>query len=161
AVLAFPTRRSSDLFGRRLEHDYGVEAALVSKAISGPVQVLWTREDDVQNSTDRPASDHELSARLDGRGWPVAFSHRIVMPSINGQKGTPTDGGIDPEVKDEASFVYAVPNASIEYVMTQTPVPLGLMRSVNALQVAFAAESLMDELAAAAGEVPLELRLHL
>ncbi len=57
-------------FGRRLEHDYGVEAALVSKAISGPVQVLWTREDDMRNSTYRPASYHELSAKLDGRGWP-------------------------------------------------------------------------------------------
>src|SRR5439155_50191 len=58
-------------FGRRLEHDYGVEAALVSKAISGPVQVLWTREDDMRNSTYRPASYHELSAKLDGRGWPA------------------------------------------------------------------------------------------
>ena len=148
-------------FGRRLEHDYGVEAALVSKAINGPVQVLWTREDDMRNSTYRPASYHELSARLDGRGWPVAFTHRIVMPSINGQKGSPTDGGIDPEVKDEASFVYAFPNVSVEYVMTQTPIPLGWMRSVNALQVAFAAESFIDELAAAGGKDPLELRLHL
>jgi len=148
-------------FGRRLEHDYGVEAAMVSKAINGPVQVLWTREDDMRNSTYRPASYHELSAKLEGRGWPVAFSHRIVMPSINGQKGTPTDGGIDPEVKDEASFVYAFPNASIEYVMTQTPIPLGWMRSVNALQVAFAAESFIDELALAGGKDPLELRLHL
>src|SRR5437867_6189291 len=83
------------------------------------------------------------------------------MASINGQKGNPTDGGIDPEVKDEASFVYGFPNASIEYVMTQTPIPLGWMRSVNALQVAFAAESFMDEVAAAGGKNPLELRLHL
>ena len=148
-------------FGRRLEHDYGVEAALVSKAINGPVQVLWTREDDMRNSTYRPASYHELSVKLDGHGWPVAFSHRIVMPSINGQKGTPTEGGIDPEVKDEASFVYAFPNASIEYVMTPTPIPLGWMRSVNALQVAFAAESFMDGVAVAGGKDPLDLRLHL
>src|SRR5437867_12560067 len=83
------------------------------------------------------------------------------MPSINGQKWTPTDGGIDPEVKDEAAFVYAFPNTSIEYVMTQTPIPLGWMRAVNALQVAFAAESSMDELAAAAGKDPLELRWQL
>jgi isoquinoline 1-oxidoreductase subunit beta len=148
-------------FGRRLEHDYGVEAAQVSKAIKAPVQVLWTRQDDMRNSTYRPASYHHLSATLDGQGWPVAFSHRIVMPGINVQKGTPAQDGTDPEIKDEASFVYAFPHAVVDHVMTETPVPLGWMRSVNALQVAFASESFMDELAVASGKDPLELRLRL
>ena len=148
-------------FGRRLEHDYGVEAALVSKAIGGPVKVQWTREDDMRNSTYRPASYHQLRAVLDSQGWPVAFSHRIIMPSINVQKGFPAEGGIDAEVKEEASFVYSFPNASVEYVMTETPVPLGWMRAVNALQVAFASESFIDEIAAAGGKDPLELRLRL
>src|SRR5207253_10780844 len=74
-------------FGRRLEHDYAVEAALVSKAINAPVKVLWTREDDMRCSTYRPASYHKMSAALDGQGWPAAFSHVIVAPSINAQKG--------------------------------------------------------------------------
>ena len=147
-------------FGRRLEHDYGVEAALVSKAINGPVQVLWTREDDMRNSTYRPASYHKLSAMLDGSGWPTAFSHRIVMPSINAQKGFVPAGELDSEVKDEASFTYSFPNTNIDYVQTETPVPLGWMRSVNALQAAFAAESFLDEIAVAGGKDPLELRLH-
>ena len=148
-------------FGRRLEHDYGVEAALVSKAANAPVKVIWTREDDMRNSTYRPASYHQLSAVLDGAGWPVAFSHRIVSPSINAQKGTPGDGGIDPDLKDEAGLVYSFPNALLEYVDTQTPVPLGWMRSVYALQAAFASESFIDELAAAARKDSLEYRLHL
>ena len=148
-------------FGRRLEHDYGVEAALTSKAANTPVKVIWTREDDMRFSTYRPASYHRLSATLDGQGWPVAFSHRIVMPSINIQKGYPAEDGTDSEVKEEASFVYAIPNTLIEYVMTETPVPLGWMRSVNALQVGFASESFIDELAVAGGKDPLELRLHL
>jgi isoquinoline 1-oxidoreductase beta subunit len=148
-------------FGRRLEHDYGVEAALVSKAVNAPVKVVWTREDDMRNSTYRPASYHQLSAVLDGTGWPVAFSHRIVSPSISAQKGTPGDGGIDPDLKDEAGLVYAFPNALLEYVDTQTPVPLGWMRSVYALQAAFASESFIDELAVAARKDPLEYRLHL
>ena len=148
-------------FGRRLEHDYGVEAALVSKAANTPVKVIWTREDDMRFSTYRPASYHRLSAALDGQGWPVAFSHRIVMPSINIQKGFPAEDGTDSEVKEEASFVYAIPNTLIEYVMTETPVPLGWMRSVNALQVGFASESFIDELAVAGGKDPLELRLRL
>jgi isoquinoline 1-oxidoreductase beta subunit len=148
-------------FGRRLEHDYAVEAALVSKAINGPVQVLWTREDDMRNSTYRPASYHRLSAALDGAGWPVSFSHRVAMPAINLQKGFPAENGTDPEVRDEFSFVYPFPNAAIDFVMTETPVPLGWMRSVNALQAGFASESFLDELAGAGGKDPLELRLRL
>jgi CO/xanthine dehydrogenase Mo-binding subunit len=148
-------------FGRRLEHDYAVEAALVSKAANAPVKVLWTREDDMRNSTYRPASYHKLSAVLDGQGWPVAFTHRIVAPSISGQKGLPTPNGVDPDLPDEAALIYSFPSATVEYVMAETPVPLGWMRSVYALQAGFASESFIDELAAAAKKDPLEYRMHL
>jgi isoquinoline 1-oxidoreductase subunit beta len=148
-------------FGRRLEHDYAVEAALVSKAINAPVKVIWTREDDMRFSTYRPASLHQLSAMLDGSGFPAALTHRIIAPSISGQKGQPTPGNVDPDLPDEAGPVYGLPDYSIEYVMTETPVPLGWMRSVYALQAAFALESFIDELAVAAHKDPLEYRLHL
>ena len=163
-------------FGRRLEHDYAVESALVSKAMheakvgetkigegktGAPVKVIWTREDDMRCSTYRPASLHQLSAVLDGAGWPVAFTHRLIAPSISGQKGQLGPNGIDPDLPDEAAFVYGLPNVSLEYVLAETPVPLGWMRSVYALQAAFASESFIDELAAAAGKDPLEYRLHM
>jgi len=148
-------------FGRRLEHDYAVEAALVSKAIGSPVKVIWTREDDMRFSTYRPASLHQLSAVLDGAGWPVAFMHRIIAPSISGQKGQPVPGGVDPDLPDEAAFVYGLGNVLIESVIAETPVPLGWMRSVYALQAGFASESFIDELAAEAGKDPLEYRLHM
>jgi CO/xanthine dehydrogenase Mo-binding subunit len=148
-------------FGRRLEHDYAVEAALVSKAINAPVKVIWTREDDMRCSTYRPASLHQLSAIVDGSGYPVALTHRIIAPSISGQKGQPVPNGVDPDLPDEAGPVYEIPNYSIEYVMTETPVPLGWMRSVYALQAAFALESFIDELAVTAGKDPVQYRLHL
>ncbi len=148
-------------FGRRLEHDYAVEAALVSKAIQGPVKVLWTREDDMRFSTYRPASLHQLSAKLDGSGFPAAFTHRLISPSIAAQKSQPLTNGADPDLADEAALVYALPNVSLEYVLPETPVPLGWMRSVYALQCAFASESFIDELAAAAGKDPLDYRLHM
>ena len=148
-------------FGRRLEHDYAVEAALVSKAAQAPVKVIWTREDDMRFSTYRPASLHQLSAVLDGAGWPAAFTHRIIAPSISGQKGQPGPNGVDPDLPDEAAFVYGLPNVSLEYVLAETAVPLGWMRSVYALQAGFASESFIDELAAAAGKDPLEYRLHM
>ena len=148
-------------FGRRLEHDYAVEAALVSKAINAPVKVIWTREDDMRSSTYRPASLHQLTAAVDGSGFPAALMHRLIAPSISGQKGQPTPGNVDPDLPDEAGPVYGIPNYSIEYVMSETPVPLGWMRSVYALQAAFALESFVDELAVAAGKDPLRYRLHL
>ena len=148
-------------FGRRLEHDYAVEAALVSKAINAPVKVVWTREDDMRMSTYRPASLHQISATVDGSGFPVSLTHRIISPSISGQKGLATPNNVDPDLPDEAGPVYGIPNYSIEYVMTQTPVPLGWMRSVYALQAAFALESFIDELAVSSGKDPLQYRLHL
>jgi CO/xanthine dehydrogenase Mo-binding subunit len=148
-------------FGRRLEHDYAVEAALVSKAISGPVKVIWTREDDMRFSTYRPASLHQLSASLDGSGSVAGLTHRLIAPSISGQKGQPTPNNVDPDLPDEAGPVYGIPNYSVEYVMSETPVPLGWMRSVYALQAAFALESFIDELAVAAGKDPLKYRLQL
>jgi isoquinoline 1-oxidoreductase beta subunit len=148
-------------FGRRLEHDYAVEAALVSKAINAPVKVIWTREDDMRFSTYRPASLHQLSATLDTSGFPLALTHRIIAPSITGQKGQPVPNNVDPDLPDEAGPVYGIPNYLIEYVMSETPVPLGWMRSVYALQAAFALESFIDELAVAAGKDPLQFRLHL
>ena len=148
-------------FGRRLEHDYAVEAALVSKAINGPVKVVWSREDDMRFSTYRPASLHQLSATLDGSGIPTGLTHRIIAPSISGQKGMPVPNGVDPDLPDEAGPVYGIPNYLIESVLVETPVPLGWMRSVYALQAAFALESFIDELAVAAGKDPLKYRLQL
>ena len=148
-------------FGRRLEHDYAVEAAQVSKAINAPVKVIWTREDDMRCSTYRPASLHQLSAMLDGSGLPIALTHRIIAPSIMGQKGQQVPNNIDPDLPDEAGPVYGIPNYTIEYVITETPVPLGWMRSVYALQAGFALESFIDELALAAGKDPVKYRLQL
>jgi len=148
-------------FGRRLEHDYAVEAALVSKAINAPVRVIWTREDDMRFSMYRPPSVHHLSAVVDAQGAPAAFTHRLISPSISGQKGQPVDGGIDPDLKDEAAFLYLVPNLSVEYVAPPCAVPLAWLRSVYAAQAAFANESFLDELAHAAGKDPLQYRLNL
>jgi isoquinoline 1-oxidoreductase beta subunit len=69
--------------------------------------------------------------------------------------------GVDGDFPDETAFGYPVPNVHLDYVATETPVPLGWMRAVYALQMAFASESFIDELALAAGKDPLQYRLHL
>ena len=60
------------------------------------------------------------------RAWPVAFSHRLISPTISGQKGQPGEGGIDPDLKDEASFLYPIPNIAVEYVAPAVRRPAGL-----------------------------------
>src|SRR5262249_25589643 len=77
------------------------------------------------------------------------------------QKGSQLNNGVDPDFPDECSFLYPIANVSLDYVLTETPVPLGWMRAVYALQIAFASESFIDELAATAGRDPLQYRLHL
>jgi isoquinoline 1-oxidoreductase beta subunit len=122
---------------------------------------MWTRDDDMRYSTYRPPSLHRLSAVLNAQGLPAAFSHLLISPTISGQKGLPVDAGVDPDLKDEASFLYLVPNINLDYVAPPTPVPLGWLRSVYAAQMAFASESFIDELAVAAGQDPLAYRLRL
>ncbi|HEX6879715.1 MAG TPA: molybdopterin cofactor-binding domain-containing protein, partial [Terriglobales bacterium] len=104
---------------------------------------------------------HKLSATVDAQGWPTSFAHRLASPSISKQKGYPIEGGIDPDLKDEASFLYPIPNVEVTYHDAATPVPLGWMRSVYAAQACFATECFIDELAHASGKDPLAYRLHL
>jgi isoquinoline 1-oxidoreductase beta subunit len=149
-------------FGRRAEGDFVADAVEASKAAGAPVQVLWTREDDVQHDHYRPASYHVLRAGLDGEGRLIAWTHRVVAPSISGQRGEKLEGGLDRSAVDGAADLpYAIPNLRVDYVMANTPVPVGYWRSVYASQTAFANECFLDEIAAAAGKDPVELRRDL
>src|SRR5256886_3738702 len=68
-------------FGRRGgPTDYATEAVELAQKIAGPVQVVWTREDDIQNAVYRPATYNVLRGGLDARGAPLAWSHRLVGP---------------------------------------------------------------------------------
>jgi len=147
-------------FGRRLLHDFAVEAALVSRAAGGPVQVLWTREDELQAGWYRPASLHRMEGAVAG-GKPLAWRHLIVTPSIDGVRIPTTEADEFNEfaVMGFANLAYAIPNVRIEYARMNTPVPVGWWRSVYASQLVFANESFVDELATAAGVDPLAFRL--
>lgn len=149
-------------FGRRLEEDYAIEAALISKAAGAPVKVLWTREDDMRHGWYRPTSYHVLRAAVDAQGLPVAWSHKIVAPSILARwEKEILKSGDDPVVTSQSPNLYNIPNMRLEYVLAQTPVPIGWWRSVYASQVAFAHEGFFDEVAALGGKDPFELRKRL
>ena len=147
-------------FGRRTETDAASQAVEVSRVIGAPVKLTWSREDDMTHDMYRPASYHLLSGGLDGNGRVVAFKHRIVAPSISESKWPgSTKNGLDQDaVEGAVGLPYAIPNFRVEYVMTNTAVPVLWWRSVYPSQNVFAVESFIDELAHAAGKDPLEFR---
>lgn len=148
-------------FGRRLLPDYVVEAAEVAKAVSGtPVQLVWTREDDMQHGWYRPASVHRMQGGLDRTGRPVAWLHRVVAPSISEQRwpGSVRNGLDTDAVEGATDVAYAFPNLRVEYAMLNTPVPVSWWRSVYPSQTAFANECFLDEMAESAGQDPVQFR---
>jgi isoquinoline 1-oxidoreductase beta subunit len=148
-------------FGRRLEEDFVAEAIDLARAARRPVQVLWTREDDLQHDWYRPCSLHRLQARLSADGLPVAWRHRIVAPSILHSRN-PGFQGIDPTAVEGAREVpYRVPDLQVEYVRAELPLRIGFWRSVGHSYNAFAVECFMDEIAEAVRRDPLELRREL
>ena len=153
-------------FGRRANPhaDYVLEAVQVARAIGGraPVKLVWTREDDMRAGYYRPMYCHALKAGLDASGNLVAWRHRIVGQSILG--GTAFEGmmvkdGIDAtSVEGAANLPYAIPNLGVELHSPTTGVPVQWWRSVGSTHTAYSTETFIDELAAAAGRDPFQLR---
>ena len=148
-------------FGRRLESDFVAEAVRISRAVKAPTKVIWSREDDTKHGFYRPATYNRLVAGLDAQNKPLAWTHHIVAPPILLKYG-PLQNGIDRTLIDGAADMpYGISNVFVDQVAADLPVPLGFWRSVGASQNAFVVECFMDEVAAAAGRDPYELRREL
>jgi isoquinoline 1-oxidoreductase subunit beta len=150
-------------FGRRGWSDFVVEACEVSKAMKAPVQVTWSREDDMQHDYYRPASLVRFSAGLDSDGKPVAFKAHIACDSIMNWffPGSIKNGFDDSSVEGIADIPYDIPNIAVDYNLVAGPIPQGFWRSVGASQNGFFRECFIDELAAAAKKDPYEFRRDL
>jgi len=152
-------------FGRRAEQDFVLEALETSKAVGAPVQVTWSREDDMHHDFYRPASYCRFTAGLGEDGMPVAWTNRIACPSIFsrffGPESLKTKGLDNSSVEGAADIPYSIPNILVDYQLTEPGVPVGFWRSVGSSQNAFFTESFVDELAAAAGKDPFEFRRQL
>ena len=145
-------------FGRKAFLDYPHEAVLISKAINSPVQVLWTREDDMTQGPYRPG----ISYRCEGviaNGAINAFKVKLSGQNIghwssddrSKPNGSSSEGLL-------SQYFDSVKNLSIQDVPFETPVPVMWWRSVYASTNGFAYESFIDELAIEAGKDPLDFR---
>jgi len=150
-------------FGRKSKPDYAVEAALLSQAMNGaPVKLTWTREDDIQHGYYHTVSVEHLEAGLDANGKPVAWLHRSAAPSIRSIFG--------PDPQHEQPFElgmgltnvpFVIPNLRVENPAAPAHTRIGWYRSVSNIPHAFAIQSFVAELAAAAGRDPKDYLLEL
>jgi len=148
-------------FGRRLELDFIVQAALVSKAVGKPVKVLWSREDDMTHDFYRPQGVNQLTAGLDASGKPVALHFKVVSQSVTQRAfGLPPDT-LDPFMAEAAVAPYNIANTQHDLVINNTGFRVGYWRAVSHNMNAFANESFIDELALAAKQDPVAYRLAL
>jgi isoquinoline 1-oxidoreductase subunit beta len=150
-------------FGRRLGVDYAVEAAEVARAAGGgPVQVVWSRDDDFRHDFLHPAGRADVEAGLDASGAIVAWKHRFTNFHLS-MFGPYADKADEPDVSPWGGYdnPYSIPNLSAEWRQVEAPVPTGAWRSVDYPVNVFARECLLDEIAARVGRDPVELRQQL
>ena len=150
-------------FGRRIANDFIVEAALVSRAVGAPVQVVWSRTDDFRHDMYNPAQLNRLSAGLDAQGRVTAWEHRVgdFHLSMFGAFDAAADPAADGDPWGGFDSPYSVPDLRVELAVVEAPVPTGAWRSVSYPGAVMARECFIDELAHAAGVDPLVLRLAL
>jgi isoquinoline 1-oxidoreductase beta subunit len=152
-------------FGRRGELDYAMYATILARETEGrPVQVTWTREEDMRRGPYRPASVGRFRARIGDDGLPVAVDMRVaaqnMMASLMSRvfPSLPA-GGSDPSITDGArNQPYTIPNYRVSEVQADLPIPVTFWRSVGNSVNGFFHEGFMDEIAHAGGLDPVEMR---
>jgi len=159
-------------FGRRLDADMMVPAVQAAKAVGKPVKVIFTRENDMTMDFSRPLTYQKIKAGVDGDGKLVALSHDVVSAWPTQRWGIPDflspsvdkKGPLDAFTVNGADFFYTVPNhyvRAIKNEMAHNATPSGQLRSVAPGWTFWAIESMIDEIAAAAGKDPAQFRIEL
>jgi isoquinoline 1-oxidoreductase beta subunit len=150
-------------FGRRIASDFIVEAALVSRAIAAPVQVVWSREDDFRHDMYNPAQLNRLSAALGADGQIEAWWHRVgdFHLSMFGAFDASADPAASGDPWGGIDSPYDVDDLRVELAVVESPIPTGAWRAVTYPAAVMARECFLDEIAHATRQDPLALRLSL
>ena len=159
-------------FGRRLDADMMVPAVQAAKAVGKPVKVIYSRENDMTMDYSRPLTYQKVKAGLDGDGKLIALDHDVVSAWPTKRWGIPDflspsvdkKGPLDAFTVNGADFFYSVPNHNVRAVlneMAHNATPSGQLRSVAPGWTFWAVESMIDELAHAAGKDPAQYRIEM
>jgi len=154
-------------FGRKIEVDAAIEAAIIARKIGKPVQLVWPRREDIQHSRFRPPALARLKGKLGAGGSIAAWTADIAAPSSAAEmlgrlQGKTKDSyGPDRGAIEGALPPYKIGATSISHAEAVIGVPTGAWRSVASSYTAFFSESFIDELALAAGLDSLSFRMQL
>ena len=148
-------------FGRRIDIDFIIQATLISQAVNRPVKLIWSREDDMTHDFYRPLAVHQLAASVGSDGKPTAMTFRGASQSITGRVfGLPPEAP-DGLMNEAAAAAYNIPASRHDMIKHDAGLRVGYWRAVSHNMNAFANESFIDELAAAAGQDPVAYRVSL
>ncbi|HLJ62659.1 MAG TPA: molybdopterin cofactor-binding domain-containing protein [Stellaceae bacterium] len=155
-------------FGRRLEADAMIAAALASKALGKPVKLIYSREEDTQNDFFRTITYQKLEGGVDGSGKLVALSHDICAGWATKRWGieaflsdsTDKKGKLDSFSVNGSDVWYSIPNHRVRAIENDAAnaTPAGQLRSVAPAWTFWAIESFVDEIAHASGQDPVKMR---
>jgi len=149
-------------FGRKSKSDFVVEAVAISKKINAPVQVVWTREDDIQHSFYHAASAQYLKGGIDSNGQLTGWLQRVGFPSIVSSFKPMSDYASGFEVgMGFTNNPYNLTNFRLENVKAEANLRIGWLRSVVHIHSGFGNNSFVDELAFAAKRDPIQFHLDL
>lgn len=145
-------------FGRKAFMDYPFEAAVISKELGAPVQVIWTREDDATQGPYRPGMSYRCEGLIADKkisALKVRLCGQNIDHFMSTDRSKPNDSATEGFLKP---YAQSIKHLSIADVPFETPLPVLWWRSVYASTNGFAYESFIDELAVAAGKDPLAFR---
>lgn len=149
-------------FGRKSKPDFAVEAAALSKKMNAPVQIIWTREDDIQHSYYHTTNAQYLKASLDNNGDVSGWLHRTAFPTITSTFAPSANYAAGWELgQGMNNNPFDIPNTRFENAKAEPFVRIGWLRSVCAIFHSFGINSFIDELADKAQKDPLQFKLNL
>ena len=152
-------------YGRRVEAEYAVEAALIAKAVPGvPVQMIWTREDDMLRSKPRPLTAQHLVASVDAQGKLTGLQHRVTSEGIYARVlpgAFKAGGNKDAPVMEGTEGVYELSGHLVQQCLEDRGIACSFWRGVGPGYIKFAVETMVDEVAVSTNQDPLKMRLDL
>lgn len=149
-------------FGRKSKSDFVVEAVALSKQLNLPVQVVWSREDDIQNGYFHAQSAQYFKGSLSANGNVTGWLHRGAFPSILSNFKPMSDYAAGFELgQGFTNIPYDIKNIQIENAKAEAYIRIGWMRSVYNIISGFGVNSFVDELAVASGKDAIDFRIEL